>query len=612
MALNKISSEVVEINIDNYIESAFKTGNSLSDLGWSSYVDSAGVNPVDGLGGSPNITTSLNTSSPLSGDADLRIVKDAVNRQGQGIGYNFTIENRHLAKVLQIAFDMELISGTYASGDLRVSIIQDPTGTPVVLEPVGTALELGIANQKIREIATFQTHVSVTSYRLCIHVSSTSASAYTVDFANFKVWEPTQSVGALITDWQSYTPTIQGGGTLTNVSVRWRRIGGSVEIQGKLTLGTVSSDEFQLSLPNGITVSPIVSTTNHRVGQINYTRPSGDPYGVQFVLLASSSHSYLGHSGYYQNQLDGRSQGDQLTRRNTNYLLETGGTISFQAEVPIAGWGSSVAMSSDTGDGRVVAVTYSNPANATASNTTPVRYTNLINDTHNSYNTTTGKFIAPLSGYYSISASYTHGAANNSQVYVDNSATAYIILAGDNSSGGGSTVIYLNAGQSIDIRPDQSSTVVTSQSTRRFSVFRISAGSQIIATQETVSASYYSAATQTSLTAQINFGARLYDTHGAVTTGVGTWKFTAPMSGKYLVSGFAETNSSTGINLYKNGSLLHTYITYALSGNGVISFVIDLLAGEYFDLRPNSSVDAQGGTRTSGNAAHIQITRIGN
>ena len=118
MALNKISSEVVEINVDNYIESVFKAGNSLSDLGWSSYVDSAGVNPVDGLGGSPNITTSLNTSSPLSGDADLRIVKDAVNRQGQGIGYNFTIENRHLAKVLQITFDMELISGTYASGDL--------------------------------------------------------------------------------------------------------------------------------------------------------------------------------------------------------------------------------------------------------------------------------------------------------------------------------------------------------------------------------------------------------------------------------------------------------------------------------------------------------------
>ena len=604
MALNKISSEVVEINVDNYIESVFKAGNSLSDLGWSSYVDSAGVNPVDGLGGSPNITTSLNTSSPLSGDADLRIVKDAVNRQGQGIGYNFTIENRHLAKVLQITFDMELISGTYASGDLRVSIIQDPTGTPVVLEPVGTSLELGIANQKIREIATFQTHVSVTSYRLCIHVSSTSASAYTVDFANFKVWEPSQSIGSIITDWQNYTPTFTGLGTVTSIDYVWRRVGGYLEVIGRNINGTCTGVNIGISLPSGLVAQSNGNVYTETVGEL-HRDTAGDQYTV--ILLDGDTSFGVGFMNGSNNPFS------RITGTTTNMSSMA---IRMWAKVRIKGWGSNVAMSSDSGDGRVVSATITGSLNTGASPTVNLTWSSatIINDTHSAFNGTTG-YTAPISGFYQFNGQFNTDSANgqawNAWVSGSNRQSCGFALSGFINVSG---IVFLLAGQNLTFRPNATGGNVGAVGTGSyFTISRVSAGSQVIATQETVSASYYSAATQTSLTAQINFGARLYDTHGAVTTGVGAWKFTAPMSGKYLVTYNlgASTSASYYIEVWKTGSLYRRNINGG-SAHGSSSFQLNLLAGEYFDLRPLESITVSGSSSNDGNRSFIEITRIGN
>lgn len=618
MPINKIAYQVLEENQENYIN-ILRGGQSVTDTGWTTYADSPGVNPVDGIGGTASITWSQNTSNPLSGDADLRLVKGATNRQGDGVSIPFTIANRHLAKVLQISFDMELISGTYSTGDLRVSIIQDPSGTPVLLEPVGTSLELGIANQRMREIATFQTHVSITSYRLCIHVSSTSTSAYTVDFANFKVWEQQQSLGAVITDWQSYTPTIQGGGTLTNVSVRWRRVGGSVEIQGKLTLGTVSSSEFQLSLPSGLTVSPIVSTINQRVGQLNYTRPS-DTYGVQFVLLASSGHSYLGHSAYYQIALDGRSGSDQHTRQNTNYILETGGTISFQAEVPIAGWGSNVAMSSDTGDGRVVALYAQGSLTSSISGDGIITWTSLTTnqDTHGAFNFSTGIYTAPISGYYNISGHFNTNASVNTVVRAWVNGVSKIGYLGVSPSSGLINIsggVFLNAGEQLTLRPNQAYSSVGSGSF--LFINRISAGSQVIATQETVAASaYIGGGNQTTTSGTIiNFNTKWFDTHNAITTGT-NWRFTAPMSGKYRFSGeLMLSNASQRTQLFKNGSSWLFGVTRQPAGSnqgGNFSITLDLIGGDFIDLRSTTSTDYFGGNPlATSEPCYISIERIG-
>jgi hypothetical protein len=126
-----------------------------------------------------------------------------------------------------------------------------------------------------------------------------------------------------------------------------------------------------------------------------------------------------------------------------------------------------------------------------------------------------------------------------------------------------------------------------------------------------VACSYYSAATQTSLTTQINFGTKIYDTHNAVTMGA-SWKFTAPMSGKFLLTGLI---SSSDLNLYyklrKNGS---NYLNLMYMKPGVQNFttVVDLLAGDYIDIIPNGSTIVNGNASYYNDiASRIEITRLG-
>ena len=63
-----------------------------STSGWSTYADAAQPTPVNGTGGSANITLARSTSNPLRGSGSFLLTKDAVNRQGNGVSTDFSIE----------------------------------------------------------------------------------------------------------------------------------------------------------------------------------------------------------------------------------------------------------------------------------------------------------------------------------------------------------------------------------------------------------------------------------------------------------------------------------------------------------------------------------------
>jgi hypothetical protein len=119
---------------------------------WRLYNDAAAV-PVDGTGGTAAITLIQNLTTPLNPLGDFEVAKAGVSALGSGFSCDFTIDRRHLCRVLQITFDSMLKGGTYTPGAIRVYIIQDPNGTPVVIEPVNTTLQLGTTNTKIKHIA---------------------------------------------------------------------------------------------------------------------------------------------------------------------------------------------------------------------------------------------------------------------------------------------------------------------------------------------------------------------------------------------------------------------------------------------------------------------------
>jgi hypothetical protein len=118
-----------------------------------------------------------------------------------------------------------------------------------------------------------------------------------------------------------------------------------------------------------------------------------------------------------------------------------------------------------------------------------------------------------------------------------------------------------------------------------------------------VAASYYQSGTATpGVNGQVNFDTRLYDTHAAVTTGAGAWKFTAPVSGFYDINSLINTAGTGYINLYKNGASFSTVAYVGVGAGqesvGTVSTSLQLNAGDYIDLRTASSISVVGSAST--------------
>lgn len=112
----------------------------------------------------------------------------------------------------------------------------------------------------------------------------------------------------------------------------------------------------------------------------------------------------------------------------------------------------------------------------------------------------------------------------------------------------------------------------------------------------------------TSLT-PINFDVVDNDTHGAVTTGVGAWKFTAPVSGFYDILLTAGAGNASDIRLYKNGSVFKSFGTINVSenANGYCTTLF-LVAGDFVDVRIGGTTTVSGGSGNS-NYTHIAVFR---
>lgn len=132
-----------------------------------------------------------------------------------------------------------------------------------------------------------------------------------------------------LTDWESYTPTINGGGSITVDYAKHRRVGDSLEIQARIALGTTSSSEFQLSLPNSESVA--IGYSDVGVGTI-YSNESSDK---EFVVLATAADTFLNASYTIG------TGGAGYTPQNTSTLFPSTAVININTTVKIEGWTSS-------------------------------------------------------------------------------------------------------------------------------------------------------------------------------------------------------------------------------------------------------------------------------
>ena len=529
--------------------------------GWATYADAAGTSPVDGTAGSPTVTWTRTTSSPLTGLASFLFTKDAANRQGEGASYDFSIDRADQAKVCRIDFDYEVDSGTYADGDLTVWIY-DVTNAQVI-QPSASSILNAIGPQK-KQSLSFQTNSNSTSYRLIVHVASTSASAYTVKFDSVSIVRQSVSQGTVSAELPVKTLTVGAvttpptKGTTTLDTVRTTRVGSDAVIEidylQSTTGAAAGSGIYLFTLPNSLVLD--ATKISH---SITVTADQGDAAG------------YIGSGQIQRAGAHGSSVAAYMYDATRFYLKFTGGLqdvsgtgisadagnafgsatvvtfahnlqISLKLRVPILGWSSSMQLSSDA-DTRVVSAKYNTVAGQSMANgaSTLIDFGTKVRDTHGSV--TTGgswKFTIPVPGTYTVSALtvlssgggwaaaeeayldvYKNGAfvSRLDRYYSDSTHTARVTL-------GGTDDIDFVAGDYLDLRLYQGSggaiTLLASADSNYINIAKISGPAQIAASEVIAWAGRNAAGTGFVGVTTIPFATVDIDTHGGYSAGIYT------------------------------------------------------------------------------------------
>ena len=619
--------------VRNYIANGAAASNT---SGWATYSDAASNIPVDGTGGTATgLTFSRSTSNPLSLEASFTMVQaNSTNLQGKGVSYDFTINSADQAKVLNISFTYNASSTFIASNGTTPPLNDGTTSTNAgnsdvevfmydvtnaVLIPVSPQVLVANGSNNFVFNGQFQTSSNSTSYRLIFHVATTSANAtgWTLKFDDVMVSTQRQVQGPAVSDWVSYTPTLGAGfGTTTGVSFFYKREADNLIVKGSFTTGTVAASLGTISLPSGLSIDSSKVTINNTTAangqQIgNYDAVAASTYGP--IVTATGTSTSLVYTGA------NIGVNNNLTPTNASSPFSNSQLISVNFIVPIAGWSSNTVMSNDA-DTRVCTARYKIAgAGVTSSTTQPINFATLDYDTHSAVTTgSSWKFTAPISGYYNVVASLASTSGTpNVQLYKN--GTVYSVMGPANSGNynNSSSQIFLVAGDYIDLR-FSSSLTVDSNTTQFVAISRIS-GPSTIGAADFIKASYYvsNATTTPGSSTQLNFDTKIFDSNSAVTVG-SSWKFTAPSSGLYEVSGVVQysTGGSGGaFYLYKNGSSLFyaSGLYGTTSGTNVVVNIklnIQLLAGDYIDLRPTNGATFVGGTGPYN--SYINIVRLGN
>lgn len=192
--------------------------------GSSILADGGDVFPVDGTGGSvTGVTIARSTVAPLQETASLIISKDAANRQGMGVSFDFQIDALDRGETLQVSLgylgSADISLGTAASD--VVAWLHDITNAAFIpLSPRKTFA--GPVLTALSFVATFPSNSTSVNYRFGIHIATTNALAWDLQVdamvVNNQVAATTATqVPAIVLEGQAILGTVTDG-----MAVMWQ------------------------------------------------------------------------------------------------------------------------------------------------------------------------------------------------------------------------------------------------------------------------------------------------------------------------------------------------------------------------------------------------------
>ena len=376
----------------NYIENPTP---KIDTSGWTRYATtSPNAVPVD-FAGVPNgaVTWTRNTTNALNNVSDFLLTKDANNRQGEGIYYEFDIRNGDRT-VMQLLRALKLDSANYTDADISLFLVTSSDGfaTQNIIYPANQDLLAGTPDT----LKQFQFNSTDTEGRLCIHISSTNALAYTVQFNDFAFAQSPVATSALRLDDKEYVPaTTQGLGTIASTDLFHDVDGEYINISGRLVIGTPTAVEARIALPDGMVSSSAIPTLE-----------IAGVYGQGNVGVVSGYVSIEPSKTYFVFTIQNAGNG-ALTKQNGSAIFGAGVTVSIKARIKIEGQSSNAASSIDLGARDIVLNLVGSGATQSITDNSATKATNwtVSEDTVAGWDSVNSRYSISEGGYFDISAS---------------------------------------------------------------------------------------------------------------------------------------------------------------------------------------------------------------
>lgn len=619
--LKEVGSGAGEINFISNGDAEANTN------GWVTYADAAGTRPVDGTGGSPAVTFTRTTTTPLSGQASFLFTKDAVNRQGQGASANFTIDLASRAKVLKVSFDYIVASGTFAAGSTTtdgdlIVYLYDVTNARLI-EPSSFKLFSNSSTIADSYEANFQTSSDSSSYRLIFHCASTSAAAYSLEIDNVKV-SPDSVLSSSRTVAMSARKNAGSHGTSGSSLVvsSWSAVDFDTHNAFNLTTGIYTvpvSGVYEIS-------SRVTFAANATGSRTSRIRVNGSDVGESNIYTSFVDRPVMNASA--QLQLNAGDAVDINAFQNSGGALNYDTTLSRSTFLQI----QLVSGASPSADPRVIATRVNTSGTQSIPNATWSKVTSLATaqiDTNGAWDSANDRIFFRVSGIYRITASgvFLNNATGARAVSVTYNGAA---IPSENGHGIPGTAVdtlgmsgtFLRdcvAGEFVELAAYQSSGAALNLIGGFLQVERLS-GPSAIAANETIAVSAVNGSGQSipnGVSTTVTNWTSVVDTHGAfnLTTGV----FTAPAAGLYKVAASIIYNTGGVAALYRatisipGGSTQN--IVNGFTGSAfacpLVTAVSRLTAGQQISIVALQDSGAARTLNSSSTNNFIQIERIG-